>query len=521
MKGIHFRFRSGPGAAFAAAFASIQLAAALSAYDYQYDAGTIEGTLTSSSISYTLSVDKAKLGTTLDFDTTPGVTTGMPAGISIQVTSGGATGVKTFPAASPPAANFTISMNGKLIPVQGGQGGGGVSEQPTWSAYGTATVPYHIRSDQDGGAKEISVPAGTSVTYTAFDGSGRKSSNWNVNGQTKNNESSIIFSRSWWDVPGWFSASMGTPDPGVYNITARPADNPAKSDSGKMTVVGIDRITPNADSNTSFWQELANAGTDYSLCIETNESLTLKAYPSGSASWPVRQPQWSSSGSWLFSNHIIGNASGTDTVAIDTSQDNDNFVITASCGVSEKKVSVRTFQYKFNLYVEAPTNTGEPFTVSLVGSIDVGHTWWKFEISNGSIAPDDINITANAKYINNPVGYYPSSAVTPSTNFSAPGEIYENDTAHSPTKTKTETITRNNFISGLAYTGGVAVSPGTYAIAEQIIVIETPDPGYLPIGTYTPPSPEKNCTTVALGAANAAGVSTPDAYQDYTGSWFT
>lgn len=207
-------------------------AGTLTAYDFEYDAGDIEGEKDSTGITYTLSVSKGDLGTSYDFDTKEGVTSGSPTGIDINVSSGGATGTKAYPNDSLPTANFTISMNGKLIPPSGGSG-----TQPTWGASGNAKAPFYIKSNQDDGAKEIIVPAGTSVTYTAYEGNSSKSSNWTVNGQTKNNESSIIFSRNWWDVPGWFSASMGTPVPGVYNISASPTDNSSKSDAGKMTVL--------------------------------------------------------------------------------------------------------------------------------------------------------------------------------------------------------------------------------------------------------------------------------------------
>ena len=151
-------------------------------------------------------ISKEDLGTSYDFDTKEGVTSGSPTGIDINVSSGGATGTKAYPNDSLPTANFTISMNGKLIPPSGGSG-----TQPTWGASGNAKTPFYIKSNQDNGAKDITVAAGTSVTYTAYEGTNSKASNWTVNGQTKNNESSIIFSRNWWDVPGWFSASMGYP----------------------------------------------------------------------------------------------------------------------------------------------------------------------------------------------------------------------------------------------------------------------------------------------------------------------
>ena len=65
----------------------------LAAYDFEYDAGNIEGSKTSTGITYTLSVSKGNLGTSYDFDTRAGVTSGSPSGIDIDVTQNGATGI--------------------------------------------------------------------------------------------------------------------------------------------------------------------------------------------------------------------------------------------------------------------------------------------------------------------------------------------------------------------------------------------------------------------------------------------
>ena len=117
-------------------------AGTLTAYDFEYDAGDIEGEKDSTGITYTLSVSKEDLGTSYDFDTKEGVTSGSPTGIDINVSSGGATGTKAYPDDSLPTANFTISMNGKLIPPSGGSG-----TQPTWGASGNAKAPFLITSE--------------------------------------------------------------------------------------------------------------------------------------------------------------------------------------------------------------------------------------------------------------------------------------------------------------------------------------------------------------------------------------
>ena len=327
-------------------FVGLLWAGTLTAYDFEYDAGDIEGEKDSTGITYTLSVSKGDLGTSYDFDTKEGVTSGAPSGIDISVGSGGATGTMEYTNDSLPTSNFTISMNGKLIPPSGGSG-----TQPTWGARGNAKAPFYIKSNQDDGAKEIIVPAGTSVTYTAYEGTSSKSSNWTVNGQTKNNESSIIFSRSWWDVPGWFSASMGTPDPGVYNISASPTDNSSKSDAGKMTIVGVRSISGEGKISTkSDASELTNAETIWVDSCNTNSvSLTANVDPPG-VSWPSDTPVWDAScGFWcLLGDHFIGNTTGKNSVTVTTSSP-DDLTISAQCGSSKKYIKIIAYKVDFQV----------------------------------------------------------------------------------------------------------------------------------------------------------------------------
>ena len=291
----------------------------LHAYDFEYDAGDIEGTVTASGVTYTLSVSRGDLGTSCDFDTTQGATSGGPGNIDIKVSPGGATGVIEYGLDAMPTANFAITMNGLLIPPSGGEG-----SQPTWGASGNAKVPFYIKSDQEGGAKVITVKAGTSVTYTAYEGDSSKNSSWTVNGQTKNNESSIIFNRNWWNVPGWFSASMGTPDPGVYNISASPTDGANKSDSGKMTVVGIEKLQLKLDAGN--WEDVEEKYAAY-----VGDDLQIKAIitPAG-ATWPSDTPTWE--------GKVTGAGPG-DTRTVDTSKAG-KFTVTAECGASEKSVEI-------------------------------------------------------------------------------------------------------------------------------------------------------------------------------------
>lgn len=215
-------------------FVGLLWAGTLTAYDFEYDAGDIEEEKDSTGITYTLSVSKGDLGTSYDFDTKEGVTSGSPTGIDINVSSGGATGTKAYPNDSLPTANFTISMNGKLIPPSGGSG-----TQPTWGASGNAKAPFHIKSDQNGGEKDIVVPHGTSVKYSAYQGTSLQNSTWSVTGFPSKEAEEIRFNKSFWlSLWPWSAPNIINPEPGVYNISATSKDPAGGSDSAQMTVVG-------------------------------------------------------------------------------------------------------------------------------------------------------------------------------------------------------------------------------------------------------------------------------------------
>ena len=363
----------------------------LAAYDFEYDAGNIEGSKTSTGITYTLSVSKGNLGTSYDFDTRAGVTSGSPSGIDIDVTQNGATGTVIYANNSLPSSNFTISMNGKLIPPSGGSGG----RQPTWGASGEAKAPFHIKSNQNDGAKEIVVPAGTSVTYTAYEGTSSKASNWTVNNQTKNNESSIIFNRNWWNVPGWFSASMGTPDPGIYNISAVPTDRPGVSDSGSMTVVGIASISGHGKSSSRStppdnWTDTeiiyAQPKSVINLTINLDPDVTPDDNLKASISWSV---------SGMFTT-ITPNESKLGATFIPDST--GSYIVTASCGQSQRLICIK---------VAAPTI----YSVSFGGNIqilkDTGGSYfgvaWQDNDLDGSSDLSNENADSSKKY--QPVAY--------------------------------------------------------------------------------------------------------------------
>lgn len=366
-------------------------AGTLTAYDFEYDADDIEGEKDSTGITYTLSVSKGDLGTSYDFDTKEGVTSGSPTGIDINVSSGGATGTKAYPNDSLPTANFTISMNGKLIPPGGG---GGSGTQPTWGASGNAKAPFYIKSNQEDGEKEIVVPAGTSVTYTAYEGASTKNSNWTVNGQNKNNESSIIFNRSWWYVPGWFSASKETPDPDIYSISASPVDRSNVSDSGVMTVVGVASLgghgkistREEAPGGTDKWTDEETIYAQPQSVVHLAMSLTPSVTPDDNLKNSIN---WSVSG-WTAS--ITPDESNKLEATFKPGSCGDYFV-TASCGSSQRLIRIK---------VSAPKIHSVTFDGNIIIYKDTGGSYsgeaWKDDDLDGDSDLTDANADSSKKY---------------------------------------------------------------------------------------------------------------------------
>lgn len=198
-----------------ALFVGLISGSVLNAYDFEYDAGDIEGTKTSTGITYTLSVSKGNLGTSYDFDTKDGVTSGGPAGIDISVGSGGATGVIEYDLNSLPTSNFTISMNGKLIPPSGGEG-----SQPTWGASGNAKAPLRVTPIEDGGLTK---------TFYAYVGSTPVSASWTIS-----SGASVTPAQG-------YSTTASSNDPNDYIITATYNGDSAEAKFTRLKVKFMDQ----------------------------------------------------------------------------------------------------------------------------------------------------------------------------------------------------------------------------------------------------------------------------------------
>ena len=242
----------------------------------------------------------------------------------------------------PTAAELPLKMSGgDTEPYR-------VVRPPEDAAGGTISFHnYHIKSNRDGGAKEIVVPAGTSVTYTAYKNGATCPSDWTVNGSSRNNTASIVFNRHWWDVPSWFIPSMDTPQPDVYGVNAHDVQDARLKDSGEMTVVGVKMVSGGGKfSGKDDPGELTAAET---IVVKKGGSVALTATPHPSVSWPTGWPTWDAScGFWCFGNHLLGGTSGCETVYVDTSSP-DVIVVTASCGESEKCIKVIAYELELSI----------------------------------------------------------------------------------------------------------------------------------------------------------------------------
>lgn len=318
------------------------------AYDFEYDAGDIEGSKTSTGITYTLSVSKGNLGTSYDFDTKEGVTSGSPSGIEISVSSGEAACTKEYLNDALPTSNFTISMNGKLIPPNGGSG----DSQPTWGASGNAKAPFYIKSNQDGGAKNIVVPHGTNVKYSAYQGTSLQVSNWTVTGFPAKEADEIRFNKSFWvSLWPWSAPNVIDPEPGLYTISATAKSPATGSDNGAMTVVGVKSIFGEGKTSTrNSASEITNSETIWLKSISSGSvSLTAVVDPNR-ASWPTNTPEWDAScGFWcLLGDHFSGNTTGQTTVGVDTSTP-DIITVYAQCGTSKKYIKIIAYNIDFTV----------------------------------------------------------------------------------------------------------------------------------------------------------------------------
>ena len=263
---------------------------------------------------------------------------------------------------------------------------------------------YIIRSNHDNGAKNIAVPAGANVEYTAYrDGSSRES-NWDVEGENKMGYSSIVFNRNWWNVPSWFAGTMTTPRPRTYSVRGNDVDFITLCDRGKMKVVGIRQIelTEGAKSSARMeppaqgetWQEKEViysepcAVFDLTATLEPNVTQEEFAKVKSSISWTFASGnvEWSADDPLQATCHSPGQPG--------------DYIVTASCGTASRIILVRVGTYKIqevtfhgNIAIKKDA-TSETYT---------GYDWRDNDLDGISDMGEDANARRDLHY--HPIAY--------------------------------------------------------------------------------------------------------------------
>ena len=272
---------------------------------------------------------------------------------------------------------------------------------------------------------------------------------------------------------------------------------PEQVDKGSVTVVGVgvDSVQMIAAEGEAFMKA---DGDNYTVSVERGKPLSLKALPYGDTVWPRGKPIWKDADG--------KETAGTDTFTVDTSAEDASFTITVRCGISQKSIQIRTFNYQFKLYVRS-TGNGEILDLDHPEN-RVGHVSWETRITNQFVTPAHVlppELNAYFPYVDCPWGYHPSGNRIKDRIIS-PGELQPDQTA----RYVGGIIDRRSFIAVLAYTKNTHTAPGTYVLADLIkatFYTRILDVIRVKLGEYTIcEGSEKNCTTVGLEAAREAGI---------------
>lgn len=123
----------------------------------------------------------------------------------------------------------------------------GVKRGPEEAIGGTITFHnYFIRTNQHGEDRDVLVPVGENVIYSARKNGWSCVSDWDVNGVSRDGTSDIVFNRNWWNIPSWFIPSVDGVRPDFYQIRAHETGNQTLRDLGLMAVVGVDGLKINS-----------------------------------------------------------------------------------------------------------------------------------------------------------------------------------------------------------------------------------------------------------------------------------
>jgi len=242
------------------------------------------------------------------------------------------------------------------------------------------------------------------------------------------------------------------------------------------------------------------------IYVALNDNLSVKAFPAPTtASWPSGTPEWSTSGDEWFSSRVSGVG---EEKSVDTSKMEDGFEIIATCGSSEKRITVAIFECKFIAYADAPLGGGPVGITGILNkSLTVGHAFWELRVSDFALSYlKGSELSTYGNYVNRRYGFYPAFSdffVTQSGN-----GVLGNDDSHSYDSSKEYEISYENLKNGLAATKALASSPGTYTLGTRIKVTDLTTGAIL---VDFSSGADRNCATVCRSIASQSGVSLPSA----------
>lgn len=341
--------------------------------------------------TYTLSASPGGGYVFIDSETT--VSAGEPNGANSTK--------KTITDTNADPESFSLGLYGKMYKPGDGEG-----SPIDWSASIDSRF-FYIRSNQNDGAKNIVVPHGVSVLYTAYSGSSTQESTWNVTNFPSKDSDSIRFNKSWWlSLWPWSAPNITDPMPGVYSISATSKDPVGGSDSGEMKVVGVASVSGHGKTST---REETPSGTDkwtdsetiyaqpksvVELTMTLNPDVTLDDTLKDSISWSVSG--WTTTITPKESNKLEA------TFKPGSSGD---YVVTASCGSSQRLIRVK---------VAAPKIHGVTFNGNITINKDTGGNYsgvaWKDDDLDGGSDLTNANADSSKKY--HPIAYRSTSTMS-------------------------------------------------------------------------------------------------------------
>ena len=201
-------------------------------------------------------------------------------------------------------------------------------------------------------------------------------------------------------------------------------------------------------------------------------SLTADSAPGGNVRWRSRPSGISGTGrSVAFSPQSLAPGEYAVSATSDFSPSCTDLCV------------VRIVSSTFTIFVDQPGTGGDRDPFELVNDeIDVGHAFWKYEVSY----PEHVLEQEVSFFANKTMGYYPATSVKPLSP-SAAGCLVIPDISHMDTYEveKTWQISLDNLMRGLDYARNLHSNPGRYDLNNN------------------------NCTDAAIAAGAAVGVVVP------------